>query len=738
MSQPASPDARSGRLPWSSGERRVSDHAPIGQKGRGYGPRATRWAGALLVAEQGRAALWLPVLLGLGIWSYLALPAEPPLWTAFLVLLPAAALVTGLARRGGVGGLWLAAGLTAAGLGYTTALVQIRTAAAPVIERGTVETVEGRVIGIGKAASGAPRVLLDRVTVYGVEPTATPARIRIALIETERDATPGPGERVRVYARLFPPGGPVEPGAFDFRQRAFFERIGGVGYALGPVLRVPDAGPTGALGTARLALARLRAQLSDGLRDALPGPEGAFAAAIVTGDRSAIEEDEAEALRAANLAHLLAISGLHMGILCGLVFAAVRLGVAAVPVLALRISGKKIAAVAALLAGAAYLALSGATVPTQRAFVMAAVVLVAVLLDRPALTLRALAVAATIVMLLRPTSILNPGFQMSFAATLALIAVFERLRPPSASGRRGIARRIALYAGGVLLTSFVAGLATAPFAAAHFNRLPLWGLPANLVAVPVMGLWIAPAAVGAALLAPVGLEGPALEAMGLGIGWVLDIAREVEGWPGAVRPVAAMPDAALALIAAGGLWLAIWRTGLRLGGVLGIAAGLGLAVGGTDRPQLLIAPEARLVGVMGPEGRALDHPRAQSFAAKIWLQRDGDLADQETAAERPGFRHGRGGAGADLGDGWGLEILPDREPDPVRLDALCRPGTLLVARHGGPVEGACCYLGARELSAGALAIDPGPAGLTITVAGGDRERPWSGAARPSMPDCPAQ
>ncbi len=711
----------------------------MGQGRREDKVRVRGLAGAFLAAESGRAALWLPVALGLGVWGYLALAAEPPGWTAAAPLLPAAALASGLARRGGVAGVWIAAALTAAAIGYAAALLHARAVDAPALDRVVVETVEGRVTGIGRAASGAPRVALDRVTVYGLEPGATPERLRITLIETGREAVPGPGARVRVYARLFPPGGPVEPGAFDFRRRAYFERLGGVGYALGPVLRVPSAAPDGPRDAAAMALARLRARIADGLRHALPGPEGAFAAAIVVGDRSAIGETEAEALRAANLAHLLAISGLHMGILCGLVFASVRLAVAAVPALALAWPGKKIAAVAALLAGAGYLALSGATVPTQRAFVMVAVALVAVLLDRPALTLRALAVAAAIVVLLRPVSILDPGFQMSFAATLALVATFERLRPPSARAGQGALRRVGLYAAGVLLTSLVAGLATAPFAAAHFNRLPLWGLPANLVAVPVMGLWIAPAAVLAGLLAPLGLAGPALDALGLGIGWVLTVAREVAGWPGAVRPVAAAPDGALALVALGGLWLAIWRSRLRAFGALGLAAGLGLAGAGAERPPVLIAPGARLVGVMGPEGRAVDHPRAQSFAAELWLRRDGDPADQATAAARPGLVQGRGWARADLGHGWRLEVVHGREPDPARLAALCRPRTVLVARHGAPLEGPCCYLGeARLAAAGAVALWPGPEGPVLEIAAPGAARPWMPPAPPGgVPDCRA-
>jgi competence protein ComEC len=512
---------------------------------------------------------------------------------------------------------------------------------------------------------------------------------------------------------------------------AFFERLGAVGFVRGAaVLDLGRAEMRGLPDRAGLWLSRQRAALSQGLRAALPGPEGAFAAAIVTGDRAAIDERDAEALRAANLAHLLAISGLHMGMLCGLVFAVVRLGLAAVPAVALRLSTKKAAALAALLAGAAYLALSGATVATQRAFVMAAVVLVAVLIDRPALTLRALAAAAVIVLLVRPVSLLEVGFQMSFAATIALVAAYETLRMPRAGGPllspRSWPLRLSLYALGILATSLIAGVATAPYAAEAFNRAAPWGLAANLAAVPVMGVVIAPMAILSGLLAPLGLAGPTLWAMGAGIGWVLAVAHEVASWPGAVQPVAAAPEGVIAAITLGGLWLAIWRTRLRLLGLAPVAAALLVWSQPADRPELLIAPGARLIGVMGPEGRAIDHPRAQGFVAETWLRRDGDPALQAEAAARPGFLRVPGGLTAALGEGWRLTTRHRRGVEPAALARLCTPRVLLVARHGPPLQGPCRYLGAEDLArSGAVAARVEAGTLVLEAALQGACRPWT-------------
>ena len=441
--------------------------------------------------ESRRFALWLPVCLGVGIWIYFALPTEPsPRWGA-LGALPMLLLITGIARRIGWAMLALAWAGLAVALGFSAAVWSAHRAEAPTIKFPMGETVEGRVLELSRSASGHPRMLLDRVTVYGIEPERTPVRVRLTILEPKPPQLPIPGQRIRVYASLMPTGEPVEPGAFDFHRRAFFARLGGVGLTRGHVLVVPSEAEPHVPDMAGVALARLRYALSRYLRDVLPGRQGAFAAAIIVGDRVDIADPDAEALRASNLAHLLAISGLHMGILTGLVFAAARFSLTLLPGVSYRISTKKGAAVAALVAGAAYLALSGATVATQRAFIMVAVALVAVLLNRPALTLRALAVAATIILLIRPISLLDAGFQMSFAATAALVAGYEEMRNrtrPDRSAKAGWLwagfRVVTIYLGGLIISSLLAGTATAPIAAYHFNRMAPYGLLANLLALP--------------------------------------------------------------------------------------------------------------------------------------------------------------------------------------------------------------------------------------------------------------
>ncbi|MFC3117879.1 ComEC/Rec2 family competence protein [Jhaorihella thermophila] len=415
---------------------------------------------------------------------------------------------------------------------------------------------------------------------------------------------------------------------------------------------------------------------------------------MTTGDRSGIPREALDALRGSNLAHLLAISGLHMGLLAGFVFAAVRGCLAAIPPLALRLPLRKVAACVALLVAAAYLALSGGNVATERAFVMTAVVLGAVLVDRRAFSLRAVAVAALIVLVLRPESLLGPGFQMSFAATTALVSVFGAIRDRGWTlGPRWLRPALA-----VALSSAVAGLATAPFGAAHFNTLSRYGLPANLLTVPVMGAVVMPAAVLAACLAPFGLEilGPAYH----GRRARLDPRR------GAVRLVAGRGAGACGRAPTAGSAAADPGRAVR-GPVAGARAdcraragrGGGPAVaGGAERPQVLVAESGGLVGVQTPGGRALSKARGAGFVARVWLENDGDGARQDNAAARwpdppgpatPRIRR------IDLGGQELVHLIGKRA---VRSFGRCRADQIVVTSVPAVIPGA-----ARSMTSGACA-----------------------------------
>lgn len=668
--------------------------------------------------QRGHLFPWLPVFFGTGIAIYFALRREPAAeeWGALAllaaVLLAAVALTRATAPLP-VAALMLVAGVLVAGN-------RTHSVAGHVLTFRYYGPVEGRIVGIDRSASDAVRLTLDRVVLRDIPPDRTPDRVRVSLHGEQRWMTPEPGRTVILTGHLSPPNGPVEPGGFDFRRQAWFQGLGAVGYTRTPVLtlRPPEEGRAG------LAVFRMRMAISAYVQAALPGQAGAFAAAITTGDRSGIEAAVNEDLRISNLAHLLAISGLHMGLLTGFVFAALRYGLALLPGVALWWPTKKIAAVAALGAGAFYLALSGGNVATERAFVMVAVMLVAVLFDRRALSLRSVALAALIVLALRPEALLGPGFQMSFAATTALVAVFGWMRDAREPGSPRRIPRWALPVVALVVSSAVAGLATAPIAAAHFNRVPHYGLVANLVSVPLMGTVIIPAAVLAALLAPFGGAGIGLAIMGPAIGWILAVAREVASWPGAVSHVVTPSPAILPLFVLGTLWLILWQGRAR---ALGLApAALALALWpAVERPVLLVSDSGGLVGLMTEDGRVLSKPRGDGFAALSWLENDGDGADQEGAFARAGFEAAGAGLGFRVGGMTGQHLAGRGAAD--RLAAACAISDFVILSGEGPAPEGCRLIDRATLDkSGALAIYPDRDGLRIvSVADRAGTRPWN-------------
>jgi competence protein ComEC len=493
----------------------------------------------------------------------------------------------------------------------------------------------------------------------------------------------------------------VEPGGFDFRRMAFFDRLGGVGYTRVPVLAV--AAPDGM----DLAVDRLRSRLSAAVRGAMPGDAGAFAAGVMTGDRSGLSQATIEDLRDSSLAHLLAISGMNMAFLVGFVFALIRVGVACVPPLALRTHAKKGAALVALGVAAFYLLLSGANVATERAFVMVAVMLGAVLLDRRAVTLRSVAIAGVVLLAWQPEAMLEPGFQMSFAATVALIAGF---RAVEGQVLRQKMPRWAVPVFTLVLSSVVAGLATAPYAAAHFNRFTDFGLVANLLTVPVMGAVVMPAGALAALAAPFGLAAVPLWVMEQGVRWILFVAARVADLDGAVTAIKAPSAPVLPLLSLGLCALVLGPGRLR---VAGAAAAMGALVlwAASPRPDMLVSADGRLVGVVGPQGRALSAERGNGFTARNWLENDGDLASQSEAARRPGVSGPKDARLFVLGEMPVLHVTGKGAS--AAAGAACARGALVVLDDVAdlPAGGDCRVIDLALLrKVGPLAIDAGEAG----------------------------
>lgn len=572
----------------------------------------------VLLDQRGALYPWAPVCLAVGIGAYFSLTAEPALWAFGLCL---AVLVVCLVlirvwRSVFLSPVWAVA-LVAAG--FCVAGYKAYRVSGAVLQWHYYGPVEGRIVLIDRSASGAVRLTLDSVVLENIPPDKTPTRVRVALHGPP--ARPKAGSTVLITAHLSAPSGPVEPGGFDFQRHAWFLQLGAVGYSRMPLMLLEPAGHGALISQARYAFSAF-------VSEQIGGQRGAFAATIMAGDRSGLSQETMDAMRHTNLAHLLAISGLHMGLLTGFVFAALRYGLLMVPVLRHRVAIRKVAALGALVVSFFYLLLSGGSVATERAFVMAMVALGAVFFERRVFSLRSVATAALIVLLWQPEALLGPGFQMSFAATTALVTVFAALRAHEIRlGPKWLRPFVALF-----ITSSVAGLATAPIAAAHFNHIAHYGLIANLLAVPLMGAVVIPAGVVALLLWPVGLSWLGFYVMELGIAWILWVARYFSALEGARGTIIAPENGVLALMAAGALVLALWQGRARAVGLAPMLAA-GVMWSQTTRPDVLIADTGKLVGVMTPAGRALSAEKGSGFVARGWLENDGDMRAQETAAQ---------------------------------------------------------------------------------------------------------
>ena len=657
-------------------------------------------------ANRERWMLWSPVAFGLGAAGYLELKAEP----SWLLL---AGLTAGIAawawrvgRRSAHGlsvVLVLAAFLAAGGL---AGKVRSTAVAAPILAGDrSVMTIEGFVVDVVSPGAGGPRLLIAPVQISRLRPEDTPKRVRVTV---DAENIPAPGQAIKLRAMLGPPPPPAAPGAYDFARDAWFHGVGGVGFAIGQAASIDLDPPPWRL---RLAMGvnAFRWKLASRIVQDMGAERGGIAAAMVTGHEAWITKEQTEAMRASGLAHILSISGLHMAIVGGFLFGLVRLGIAAWPWAALRVAGKKVAAVAGLAAIGTYLVISGAPPPALRAAITATVAFAAILFDRQAITLHGLAMAALVILMVQPESAGAPGFQMSFAATAALVALAEAWPRPVREistpwwirGIQGVGAWLAVSIG----ASFVAGMATGPFAMQHFNRVAIWGLPANLAVAPLSSFVIMPfLAIGAAL-EPFGLGKPFLAVAGWGIGAMMWIAEGFASAGGAQRVVASGPPFTLALAFIGLMLLCLWQGRLRW-----LGAPLALSVALWPRPpapDVWIAPDGTTAAVRQGKAAVLLRPDARRFGAELWSRRRG-LALPADATPSPLYACDRrscvpaAGAPVALALSWSKSA-----PDLETVAAMCASAEIVVLRGWAPATPAACrdriVLHAADFAAGGAA-----------------------------------
>ncbi len=588
---------------------------------------------AAFQAERTQWLNWLPIALIIGITMYFSLEREPPLWLG-----PMAAMImlgTVIAMRRGR--LWIVCVilfLIMAGF----ALIQLRAAiiATPILQRplGPV-MVEGTIDDLDLREKGQ-RVTLENVTVADFPTAKTPVKIRLSLKKPLDDSF-HIGDRLRLQAKLLPLTAPVVPGGYDFAVLQYFKQLGALGFAFGK----PEHADTITSPTDSLFMETTRQHIATRVADNLAadryGPSRAIVTALLTGEQNSIPESITDDLRASGLFHIISISGLHIAYVAMLVFFVVRRCLVFIPGLALHWPLKKIAACGAIVAITAYGLLVGAPTPTQRSVLMTSIVLCAVMLDRTALSMRLVAVAATLILILQPEQIYSISFQLSFAAVMGLIAAYETIVPNLNAwflNQHWLIRLLKVPAE-LLSTSLVATLATLPFIIYAFQNSQFYGVFANMLGVPLTGFWIMPLGCLSFLLMPLHLDGGPMRLMAEGVNWLVKIAETVAAWPGAIVHFPAPTNLSLLLFTVGFLWLCLWQTRWRLWGLLPLLAGFVIMSFDAQQPDLLVAPLGKMIAARRDGGDyVLAGSTREHYYRDSWQQWLGaaDMPDVSEAA----------------------------------------------------------------------------------------------------------
>lgn len=571
-----------------------------------------------LEQERDHVPLWLPVGFGSGIAAWFVLP-DPMAWAAFCCLMLGTALAGAFLPEGGRFRRIVVAACLLSAAGCLIVWGKAMLAGTPPIARPAFVEVVAAVKGV----EPLPAQGMTRLVVEPVSRPDLPERIRVNVMDKDRIEGLAAGATVKFRARLMPPAPPAVPGAYDFAQRAFFLGIGATGRAL-PPLEIVTPAPVGVL--------PLRQRLSSHVQAQIGGGPGAIAATLATGDRGAISEDDAEAMRRSGLAHLLSISGLHVTALVGAVIFLIFRLMALSRRAALRWPLMMIAAGGGALAGIGYTMMTGADVPTVRSCVASLLVLGGLALGREALTLRLIAAGAVFVLMLWPESLVGPSFQMSFAAVISIVALVEHPRFRKLTHGRDEAwpLRLARHVMVLLMTGIAVELTLAPIALFHFHQAGMLGSLANLVAIPLTTFVVMPFEALALVLDGVGaafgwpLGAPAWWVVDQSLKLLLYVAHEAAAQPYAVALLPAFGSLAFGLVVAGGLWCLLWRTRWRWLGVVPVMVGCGMML--TARaPDVLVTADGRHLAV-----RTIDGGMA------VLRDRAGDYV-RDTLSESAGF-----------------------------------------------------------------------------------------------------
>ena len=687
-----------------------------------------------------RPFLWLPVAAGTGVVLYLYADREPSLW----LVVPAAVSLGVLAylARARRLAFFLLCGFCAVFAGELSAALRTARVAAPVLDKIRIVTLQGFIEEMDFRRNGA-RFLLRVHSAEGLAPEQTPFRVRLSM----RRAPPfEAGTYVSLKARLLPPARASLPGGYDFARDAWFARLGAVGNVLGRIEIVPSSESPGLADLAMMAIDRGRNALARRIDTIVGGDSGAIAAAMVTGKRDLLSDEAKEVIREAGIFHIITISGIQMTLVAAIFFVGLRRLLALSQTLALSYPIKKWAALFAIAGAFFYDIATGSRVGTERALFMTLIMLASVLLDRQALTMRNLAIAAVLVILIQPEAIMGASFQLSFAAVAALVAVYEarmaarsheepyRMASRPVEGER---RRMALETLkpmlrrgplGLLFATFCATSATASFMAYNFHELSPYVLIGNPLTLMIIEIFAVPGALLGTLLYPLGLDAFVWRYVGLGIDGVMWAARGIGSWPGSTIHLPAFAPWAIVFLSLAVLSSVLWRTAILRATALPLAA-LGL-LGAAAGPSfdMAVAPAGDAVAFRAADGRLSVIGRGKNaFSAEQWLRADADARPASEALTKANCD--KLGCVGHLASGRTVAL----DLDPAAFAEDCTRADIIVTPRFAPLGCAAAIVIDREKlkQTGSLTLAFGKDGVVHMHAAraADEDRPWSPAPK---------
>ncbi len=542
-----------------------------------------------------RRWLWTPVFMGVGIGFYLWLSVEPCfLWALILFL----SLCLKWARKIFFPFVYIV-------FGFLIVNVKTHFLDTKMIQEATYGVLlEGKMTQVETLPSNEQRIILK---------LKNDTKVRLKVKGGE-DLNFRIGDKISGKGHLFPFSPPLIEGSYNFKRQAFFQGLSAQGVLRADTISIKST-------SYDWSLEGLRRSLTERIYGAISGEKGAIVAALITGEKTKIPKSVRDDYTNSGLSHILAISGLHVGLVAGFIFFLLRNVLALIPTFALKFHTKKIAAFLCIPLLLFYMAISGFGTPVVRSFLMTSIVLLGVMYDRISISMNLVAVAALVVLILFPESLVHPSFQLSFAAVFALISVYESDWVKSLQKTNSFFKQVVLYGLALALTSVIATLATFPLTIATFNRITLHAIEANMIGVPLMGIWIMPLGVCSLILMPFGLESLALVPMGWGISFLNIIAHEVGNWHGSNIIVPTPSLWALNMVVFSVLWMGIWKSKWRFWSLPFLCIGIyGFVFPSHAKPDLLFDPAQKVWAFFSKDTLFTYPESSKKFEIELWAR----------------------------------------------------------------------------------------------------------------------